>query len=74
MRLRTTWLVLLLLTSLLPTPPVAGDGLLPEVWLEAEFTGPHQATLELQVTTGGGLTGEPVTGTGAQLARPDFGV
>ena len=74
MRLCTTWLVLLLLTSLLPTPLVAGDGLLPEVWLEAEFTDPHQATLELQVTTGGGLTGDPVPGTGAQLARPDFGV
>ena len=74
MRLRTTWLALLLLGSLLSTPPATADGLLPEVWLEAEFTAPHQATLELQVTTGGGLTGEPVTGTGAQLARPDFGV
>ena len=74
MRLRTTWLALLLLASLFPPPSAAADGLLPEVWLEAEFTAPHQATLELRVTTGGGLTGEPVTGPGAQLARPDFGV
>ena len=35
MRLRATWLALLLLASLLPAPPVAADGLLPEVWLEA---------------------------------------
>jgi len=72
MRLRATWLALLLLASLLPAPPVAADGLLPEVWLEAEFTEPHQATLELRVATGGGLTGEQVAGTGAQLARPGF--
>ncbi len=50
--MRMAWLALLLL---LPATPVAGEGLMPEVWLEADFETDRKLVVELRVATGGGL-------------------
>ena len=63
------WLALLLL---LPATPVAGEGLMPEVWLEADFETDRKLVVELRVATGGGLAGDRLPGGADELARPAF--
>ena len=59
------WLALLLL---LPATPVASEGLMPEVWLEADFETDRKLVVELRVATGGGLAGDRLPG-GAEDAH-----
>ena len=68
--MRMAWLALLLL---LPATPVAGEGLMPEVWLEADFETDRKLVVELRVATGGGLAGDRLPGGADELARPAFG-
>ena len=67
--MRMAWLALLLL---LPATPVAGEGLMPEVWLEADFETDRKLVVELRVATGGGLAGDRLPGGADELARPAF--
>ena len=69
--MRMAWLALLLL---LPATPVASEGLMPEVWLEANFETDRKLVVELRVATGGGLAGDRLPGGADELARPAFGV
>ena len=67
--MRMAWLALLLL---LPAAPVAGEGLMPEVWLEADFETDRKLVVELRVATGGGLAGDRLPSGADELARPAF--